>query len=238
MTQTASTTKNHKKVLATLKDAGPVILPSMLQCNFGNLEAEISKLGQANVQAIHLDVMDGHFVPNFTYGMPIAETFRKLTDSPIDVHLMIEEPARYAMQFVKAGADLITFHIEAVDDPTPLLQEIRSAGVASGLAINPSTPVERVLPYLSACDLLLVMSVEAGFGGQSFNATMLDRVRLVREMMGPEFMIEMDGGIGESTIRACVDAGTDLLVVGSAIFGKPDYSAAIARLSHLMTAAS
>ncbi len=198
----------------------------------------MDSLHQATVRGIHLDVMDGHFVPNFTYGMPIAECFRRLTDLPIDVHLMISNPAKYALHFVDAGADLITFHVEALDDPRPLLEEIRNRGTAAGLAINPSTDVAKVLPYLSACDLILVMSVEAGFGGQSFNEKMLDRVRQVRVEAGPDLLIEMDGGIGEKTIQACCQAGADLLVVGSAIFGKSDYGSAIARLNELISAVS
>mgnify|MGYP002779742577 CR=1 FL=1 len=230
--------QRRQRTLGRLRQHQPVILPSMLQCNFGNLQAEIASLEAADIQALHLDVMDGHFVPNLTYGMPIAEACRKLTSMPIDTHLMISEPGRYADQFIAAGTDVITFHIEAVPQPAELLQHIQSQGVAAGLVLNPSTSLERVLPFIEACDLLLVMSVEAGFGGQKFNADMLERVRQVRSKFGGEFLIEMDGGIGENTIASCVEAGADLLVVGSAIFGKSHYGDAIARLTQLVSADS
>jgi ribulose-phosphate 3-epimerase len=210
----------------------------MLLCDFGNLEREVAQLEEAGVEAIHLDVMDGQFVPNITYGMPIVQAFRRLTDMTIDVHLMIQEPAKYASQFVQAGADSITFHIEAHESPAELLTEIQDMGTLAGLAINPSTDVKKVLPYLPACDLILVMSVEAGFGGQAFNESMLDRTRQIRKEFGPELLIEMDGGIGEKTIHDCCEAGADLLVVGSAIFGKPRYGDAIARLRTVMAADS
>lgn len=229
---------NRSKHAAIYRDGAPLILPSMLLCDFGNLEREVAQLEAAGIQAIHLDVMDGLFVPNLTYGMPIVQAFRRLTKMSIDVHLMIQNPAKYAAQFVQAGADSITFHIEAHSNPSDLLSEIQDLGALAGLAINPSTDIEKVLPYLAACDFVLVMSVEAGFGGQAFNASMLDRTRRIREEFGPELLIEMDGGIGEKTIRDCCDAGTDLLVVGSAIFGKPRYGDAIARLNELIEADS
>ncbi len=225
-------------MLNSLRHASPLILPSMLQCNFGNLQEEVEKLQDASVEALHLDVMDGHFVPNFTYGMTIVKAFRDLTSMPLDVHLMISDPAKYAMQFAEAGADLLTFHIETMDDPSTLLQSVRASGTAVGLAINPSTSIDKLLPFLPLCDLVLVMSVEAGFGGQSFNAAMLDRVRQLRALAGDELLIEMDGGLNEQTIRDCYDAGANLMVVGSAIFGKPDYCHAITSLRKKLPAVS
>lgn len=218
------------KTLSTLRSVRPTVLPSLLLCDFGNLEREIERLEEAGVDALHLDVMDGHFVPNMTYGMPIVSALRRLTKLPLDVHLMISDPAKYAGQFIDAGADLITFHIEALPQPSALLEKIRSQDVAAGLAINPSTDMQRILPFLSDCDLLLIMSVEAGFGGQSFNPAALQRVSSIRQSQGSELLIEMDGGINIQTVGQCTAHGADLLVVGSAIFREADYCDAMTRL--------
>lgn len=219
--------------LDSLRAASPGILPSLLHCDFGNLEREVARLTAAGVPALHLDVMDGVFVPNFTYGMTIVEAFRKLTDLPLDVHLMMTRPEKFIRQFRDAGADVLTFHIEAVDDPAPLLEEIKSLGAGAGLAINPSTPFAAVQRVLELCDLLLVMSVEAGFGGQSFNSVALDRLRRARQLAGDRLLLEVDGGVNAETISSCAAAGAQLFVVGSAIFKQPDYGAAIRRLAEL-----
>jgi ribulose-phosphate 3-epimerase len=223
--------KDYQKSLKILRRAKPVVLPSMLLCDFGNLAREVELLEEAGVEALHLDVMDGVFVPNMTYGMPIVEAIRKHTQMPIDVHLMIESPAKYAKAFVDAGADLITFHVETMKAPKDLelLDGIRAMGVAAGLAINPSTPMERLLPYVASCDLVLVMSVEAGFGGQAFNPVALDRLAMLRSQFG-DLLLEVDGGVNAETAGKCVAAGADLLVVGSAIFKQPDYCQALAHL--------
>ena len=149
----------------SLRTDQPTILPSLLLCDFGNLEREIRALEDAGAKALHLDVMDGVFVPNLTYGMPIVEAVRRLTDLPVDVHLMIQNPGQYLQAFVDAGADAITFHKEAVADPAPLLERLRAADVASGIVVNPKTGIDAIADCLPLCDLLLVMSVEAGFGG-------------------------------------------------------------------------
>jgi ribulose-phosphate 3-epimerase len=219
--------------LESLQDASPAILPSLLLCDFGNLEREIARLAAAGVPGLHLDVMDGVFVPNFTYGMTIVEACRKLTTLPLDVHLMMSRPEKYIRHFRDAGADIITFHVEAVDDPAPLLEDIKGLGMGAGLAINPSTPFASVERVLDICDLLLVMSVEAGFGGQSFNAVALDRLCLARELAGERLLLEIDGGVNTNTISSCAAAGAQLFVVGSAIFKQPDYGAAIRRLAEL-----
>lgn len=226
------------RCLDSLKQASPAILPSLLLCDFGNLEREVERLTAAGVPALHLDVMDGLFVPNFTYGMTIVEAFRKLTDLPLDVHLMMTQPQKYLRQFRDAGADILTFHVEAVDDPRPLLEEIKSLGAGAGLAINPETPFGRVEKVLDACDLLLVMSVQAGFGGQSFNPVALDRLRRARQLAGDRLLLEVDGGVNAETISRCAAAGAQLFVVGSAIFKQPDYGAAIRRLTELAQAQS
>ena len=222
------------KTIATLRGARPTILPSLLLCDFANLEHEVRLLEEAGVDCLHLDVMDGHFVPNLTYGMPIVSALRKITDLPLDVHLMISDPAKYALQFIESGATSITFHIEALWEPTELLGSIQSQGVAAGLAINPSTDFERVLPFVSQCDLVLVMSVEAGFGGQAFNPVALERLSQLRSSFGPDLLLEVDGGVNETTVGQSVAHGADLLVAGSAIFRQADYCQAMTRLRHLL----
>jgi len=224
--------------LAQLREASPVVLPSLLLCDFGNLEREVRDLEAAGVRGYHLDVMDGHFVPNMSYGLPIVEAMRRLTDLPLDVHLMISDPGKYVRQFAEAGADLLTIHAEAVEDPQPVLEEIRALGVGAGLAINPPTAVEEIEDALPLCNLVLVMSVMPGFGGQAFDDVALAKLRTLRSMlpdkgMPDDVLLEVDGGINEETISACGEAGAQLLVAGSAIFGKPDYAVAMAKLAQL-----
>jgi len=220
--------RNH---LSTLRESAPVILPSLLQCDFGNLEREVAMLDDAGIQALHLDVMDGRFVPNLTYGMPIVAALRRLTDKPLDVHLMIEEPQNYVKQFCEAGADIITFHVEAVEDPGPLIEQIHELGAAAGVALNPGTPVSAVEPILANCDLVLVMSVDAGFGGQSFQPVALEKLRHLRAIAPPSLLLEVDGGVNTKTIRDCTLAGAQMMVVGSAIFGNESYSSAVTELT-------
>jgi ribulose-phosphate 3-epimerase len=226
----------RRSCLAELRAAAPAILPSLLLCDFGNLEREVARLTAAGVKALHLDVMDGHFVPNFTYGFPIVEALRKLTDLPLDVHLMISDPLRYVPQFVEAGADLLTVHVEAVEDPRRALEEMHRTGVAAGLAINPDTPLSTLDGCLDQCDLVLVMSVQAGFGGQSFRPAAVDRLRQLRGTRS-DLLLEVDGGINRETIQACARAGADLFVVGSGIFRAEDYAQAIGELRSQATAA-
>ncbi|GAB5405932.1 MAG: ribulose-phosphate 3-epimerase [Aureliella sp.] len=214
------------RAMQLLRDEGVIILPSLLQCDFGNLAREIEQLEAAGIKALHLDVMDGHFVPNITYGMPIVEGLRKLTDMPLDVHLMISKPSQYISQFVDAGADCLTIHAE-VDEPVDeLLQSIRDLGVGVGLAANPDTGFESVAPLLPQCDLFLPMSVNAGFGGQTFNPVALEKLAAAKAAH-PDLLLEVDGGVNLATAGKCVDAGARLLVVGSAIFGQDDYKQAI-----------
>ncbi len=212
-----------------LRQEKHVILPSLLLCDFGDLKREIALLEEAGVKALHLDVMDGHFVPNLTYGMPIVAGIRKLTQLPIDVHLMISEPSKYVRQFAEAGADCLTIHAEIAEDLAATLGQIRSLGVGVGLALNPSTPLASVDQLLSLCDLLLIMSVNAGFGGQAFNPVALEKLNTVKESH-PHLLLEVDGGVNLQTIGSCRKAGASLFVVGSAIFGQDNYRAAIERL--------
>lgn len=221
--------------LTRLRDSIPAVLPSLLLCDFGNLEREIRRLEEAGVPGLHLDVMDGSFVPNLSYGMPIVAAIRRLTDLPIDVHLMIQRPQNYLKQFKDAGADSLTIHIEAVENPRPVLEQIRSLGCGAGIALNPPTPLSRLEGCLDLCDLVLVMSVQAGFGGQSFNPVALDKLRHVRGLAGPDVLLEIDGGINQKTIPQAAAAGAQLFVVGSAIFGQPNYQQAVKELTHLAT---
>jgi ribulose-phosphate 3-epimerase len=223
----------RRRHLESLRSSAPAVLPSLLLCDFGNLEREIGHLQEAGVKALHLDVMDGVFVPNFTYGMTIVEAVRRLTDLPLDVHLMMQSPQNYVRQFRDAGADVLTVHVEAVDDPSAVLSAITQLDLGAGLAINPSTDFSTVEPYLSQCDLLLVMSVEAGFGGQSFHESALERLRRARELAGERLILEVDGGVNEETISRCAAAGAQLFVVGSGIFKASDYGAAVDRLNRL-----
>lgn len=222
-------TRRHS--LALLREAAPVVLPSLLLCDFGNLEREIRSLEAAGVRALHLDVMDGHFVPNLTYGMPIVEACRRLTNLPIDVHLMISDPQKYIRAFYDAGADNLTIHVEAVADSRPLLEEIHTLGASAGLALNPATPLSEVEPALDLCDLVLVMSVPAGFGGQKFHPIALDKLRKLRQITRPDVLLQVDGGISGKTIASCAQAGAQLFVVGSAIFQGSDYAAAVSELT-------
>ena len=209
------------------------MVPSLLLCDFGNLQREVERLEAAGVKALHLDVMDGHFVPNLSYGLPLVEAFRKMSRLPLDVHLMISNPGEYIDRYAAAGASGMTIHVEAIDDPRPLLRRIRRLGVSAGLAFNPATPVGAVEELLDDCDLLLVMSVAPGFGGQPFDPTALDKLRWLRTRVGSEVTLEVDGGVNEKTIGPCAAAGAHLMVVGSGVFKQPDYKAAVGTLTAL-----
>lgn len=213
----------------------PRIAPSLLACDFARLGDEIARVEAGGADWLHVDVMDGHFVPNLTIGPPVVAAIHKVATLPLDVHLMISDPWRYADAFLDAGADVLTVHLEVIErgDGHALLQKIRARGARAGLALNPDAAIERVAPYLPALDLVLVMSVFAGFGGQKFMPEVLGKVRWLRQR--PEFRgdIEMDGGIGLTTVAACAEAGTDVFVAGTAVFGAPDVSARIAELRRI-----
>lgn len=213
------------------------LAPSILSANFARLGDECERVAAAGADWIHVDVMDGHFVPNLTFGAPVVRCLRPVTKLPLDVHLMIAEPARYLSDFIKAGADSITFHIEAVDDPRPLLERIHQAGRRGGVALKPNTPAEDALACLDLCDLVLVMTVEPGFGGQRFLREPLDKIRLIMDAardVGVEPEIEVDGGIDLSTVRIARAAGATVFVAGSAIYGSPDVPATVARFKELL----
>lgn len=213
-------------MLQHLRTHRPVIAPSMLKCDFGDLRSEVGRLDAAKFPLYHLDVMDGHFVPNLSYGAMVIERLRRQTSTPFDAHLMISDPAAYVDEYVRAGCEAITFHIEAVPEPTELLAAIRRQNVVSGLAINPGTPIDAVEPFLQFCDLLLVMSVHPGFGGQKFMPEVLPKIIRAREVAGDDLLISVDGGVGSSTIADCAEAGADMFVAGSSIFDFEDYGQA------------
>ena len=219
-----------KDSLEAIRRATPAILPSLLMCDFGDLRGEVSRLSDAGCKVLHLDVMDGHFVPNLTYGMPIIAGLRRHTDMPLDVHLMISDPVAYARPVVEAGADMVTFHAEAVRDVAEVVQTYRDLGVAIGVAINPETPISAIGSVIDDIDVALVMSVEAGFGGQAFNPVALEKIAALRSARG-DLLIEIDGGIDSTTIGPARQAGCDLFVVGSAIFKHDDYGLAIDSLN-------
>ena len=218
-----------RQKLDEIRHAAPAILPSLLLCDFGDLKGEVAALASAGTRVLHLDVMDGHFVPNMTYAMPIVEGLRRHTDMPLDVHLMISDPLKYARPMVEAGADLITFHAEAVDDVEAVANELLSLDVGVGVAINPGTSLDVIASCLSIVDLVLIMSVDGGFGGQAFNPVSLDKLRQLRASH-PNLLLEIDGGINAATIGPAREAGCDLFVVGSAIFRQESYSEAMQTL--------
>ena len=224
-------------VIKTLRSQAPVIAPSMLKCDFGNLQREVSLLESAGAIVLHLDVMDGHFVPNISYGAMVVRGLRQLTPMTLDVHLMISHPEQYIDEFLDAGCECVTFHVECVAEPGRVLRRIRSSGAAAGIALNPKTPVERIEAVLPECDLVLVMSVEPGFGGQQFMPSVLEKLRHLRDLAGSETLLSIDGGIGPSTIAGAAEAGADLFVAGSAVFDSPDYRVAMEELHTIAASA-
>lgn len=206
------------------------IAPSILSADFVNLERDIRNLRDHGADFVHVDVMDGIFVPNITIGIPVVAAIRRITDLPLDVHLMIDRPVRYVEQFVKAGADYLTVHIEA-DQPQNTLEaldKIHALGCKAGIVLKPKTPAAAAIPYLEKCDMILVMTVEPGFGGQKFMADMMPKVKQLREWMddiNPACLIEVDGGVDSRTHSLCKENGADVLVAGSAYFGAEDKSA-------------
>ena len=206
------------------------IAPSILSADFANLERDIRNIAENGGDWVHVDVMDGHFVPNITIGIPVVKALRPVTNLPLDVHLMIDRPIRYVEDFVKAGADYVTIHIEA-DQPQNTLEaldKIHALGCKAGIVLKPKTPVEAAIPYLEKCDLILIMTVEPGFGGQRFMADMMPKLQQLREWLNdinPDCLLEVDGGVDANTHTVCKESGADVLVAGSAYFKAEDRAA-------------
>jgi ribulose-phosphate 3-epimerase len=216
-----------------LRSAAPVVAPSLLACDFANVEREVRRAEEAGAKVFHLDIMDGHFVPNVSFGLPVVEAIRRVATVPLDVHLMIAGPGRYLERFRRAGADFLTIHIEAEPRPAPLLETIRRLGAAVGLSLNPPTPVAAVEPYLELCDQILVMGVMPGFGGQDFDPVALDKLKRLKAVAPAKLLLSVDGGVNERTIGPCARAGAQMLVAGTAFFGFEDYRRRLAELTNL-----
>ena len=207
-----------------------MIAPSILSADFAKLAAEIAEVDRGGADFLHLDVMDGHFVPNISFGPAVTAATRRITDAYLDVHLMIDEPLKYAPAFVKTGANNITFHVEAVGNPVETAKAIRELGVNVGITLRPATSIETILPALEHVDVVLIMSVVPGFSGQAFMPEVLPKAVAVKQRLRPDQRLEINGGINAQTIAAARDAGVDWFVVASAIFDKPDRATAIAEL--------
>ena len=212
-----------------------LIAPSLLSCDFSKFGEEIRRMDLAGADYMHLDVMDGHFVPNITFGALVIKYVRSFTDKPFDVHLMISEPLRYIDDFCDAGADIITFHVESDSDVNETIDKIHSRNVKAGVVLKPKTPAEAVFECLDKVEMVLVMTVEPGFGGQSFMADMLPKIKAIKDEItrrGLDVIIEADGGIGEGNIALCAEAGVDVAVAGTAVFKAENPAEVIKKLQN------
>ena len=211
---------------------GVLIAPSLLACDFARAGQQIDQVIAAGADVLHMDIMDGHFVPNLSMGPGFVKSIRKYTDHPLDVHLMVTDPAYYIERFAEAGADSITFHVEATTEPAKLIARLHELGLGAGVTLRPGTGESTIKPVIKQVDIVLVMTVEPGYGGQAFLEDMLEKIRAVRGMLRDDQRLEVDGGINTDTARRCIRSGADVLVAGENVFGSPDVPAAVRALRH------
>lgn len=223
--------------MTNLKEPRIRIAPSLLSADFGRLKDELAMLEEAGADLVHLDIMDGHFVPNLSFGVPVVEKIRAYCDLFFDTHVMISDPMKYAEPFIKAGSNNYTFHIEATDEPKSIIEFVHGMNCGVGVSLNPTTPAASIAEVIDEIDIVLVMSVWPGFGGQTFMAEVLPKVRELKSRLRDDQRLEIDGGISEEVVERVVRAGADTLVAGSAIFGDSDPAAAIRRMREQALAA-
>ena len=214
---------------------GPLIAPSLLACDFARVGEQVEAAVAAGAEVLHVDIMDGHFVPNLSMGPGFVRSIRAITDCPLDVHIMVSDPAYFAERFAEAGADSVTFHIEATDKPREIIDLLRGRGLGAGVSLKPATPADAIAGIIEAVDLVLVMTVEPGYGGQGFMEDQLPKIERIRSMLRTDQRLQVDGGINPATAGRCAAAGADVFVAGDNIFGSDDIVEAITALRNAVT---